>query len=247
MLLGGEMTNKFSQNIIKKLQYYVYIYIDPRNDEIFYIGKGKGNRCFSHLTEKTETEKVKRINEIKQNKKEPIIEMLIHGVDEDTALKVEASVIDLLGVKKLTNKVKGHSSSKIGRMPLDKLISIYNPQKANIKEPSLLIKINQTFTYSLEPNELYDATRQFWRIGIDREKVEYAFAVFDGIIQEVYKVISWHKAGTTFSSRHPQDKDRWEFIGQIADENMRRKYVYKDVSDIANGQSPFYYLNIKNN
>ncbi len=191
---------KFTQNIITKLQYYVYIYIDPRNNEIFYIGKGKGNRCFSHLRDQSESEKVKRISEIKQENKEPIIEMLIHGVTEDVALKVEASVIDLIDLKKLTNKVKGHSSSKIGRMPLDKLISIYNPKKANITEPSLLIKINKTFSYSLAPNELYDATRQFWRIGTDRKKVEYAFAIFDGIIQEIYKVISWHKAGTTFSS-----------------------------------------------
>ncbi len=243
------MMQKFSREVINKLKFYVYIYIDPKNNEIFYIGKGKGNRCFSHLTDDNESEKVKRIKEIRQENKEPIIEMLIHGVTEDVALKVEASVIDLIDLKKLTNKIKGHASSKIGRMSLEKLISIYNPEKANISECSLLIKISQTFSYSLSPNALYDATRQFWRTGPDREKVEYAFAIFDGTIQEIYKVISWHKAGTTFSSRKPEPKeeDRWEFIGRIAEEKIRKKYLYKDVSDITNDQSSFYYLNIKNN
>jgi len=240
------MFQKFPQNVITKLKYYVYIYIDPRNDEIFYVGKGKGNRCFAHLSEESESEKVKRINNIKGDNKTPIIEMIIHGVDEDIALKVEASVIDLIDVKKLTNKVKGHSSSKIGRMSIDKLLSIYNPDDANITEPSILIKTTQTFSYGIAPNELYDATRQFWRLGTNREKVEYAFSVYDGIIQEVYSVISWHKAGSTFSSREfdTKDSDKWEFIGKIADEKIRKKYLYKSVSSITKYQSSFYYLNI---
>jgi len=241
------MIQKFTQNVITHLMYYVYIYIDPRNDEIFYIGKGNGNRCFSHLTEQSESEKVKRINDIKQDKKEPIIEILVHGVEDDVAKKVEAAVIDLIGLNKLTNKVRGNYASKIGRMTLDYLISIYDKEDANITEPSLLIKINQSFSYSMSPNELYDATRQFWRIGSDRDQVEYAFSIFDGVIQEVYKVISWHKAGTTFSSRKPKDKERWEFVGQIAEEEIRKKYLYKDVSKITNHQSPFYYQNIKTN
>jgi hypothetical protein len=241
------MIQKFSQSIISNIHYYVYIYIDPRTDQIFYVGKGKGNRCFSHLSDQKESDKAKRIQEIREENKEPVIEMLIHGVPEETALKVEASVIDLLDLKKLTNRAKGHSSSKIGRMSLKKLVSIYEPEKANITEPSLLIKILRSFSYSLSPQELYDATRQFWGVGINRQQVEYAFAVFDGIIQEVYKVVSWHKAGTTFSSRQlkDKDKDKWEFVGRIADSEIRDKYIYKDVSDITNHQTSFYYLNIK--
>ena len=39
------MIQKFSPNIISKIHSYVYIYIDPRTDEIFYVGKGKGKKC----------------------------------------------------------------------------------------------------------------------------------------------------------------------------------------------------------
>ena len=31
------------------MDFYVYKYIDPRNNQIIYIGKGKGNRRFYHL------------------------------------------------------------------------------------------------------------------------------------------------------------------------------------------------------
>jgi hypothetical protein len=30
-------------------QWYVYVYIDPRNFEEFYYGKGKGNRKEAHI------------------------------------------------------------------------------------------------------------------------------------------------------------------------------------------------------
>ncbi len=33
----------------EKLGYYVYLYVDPRDEKVFYIGKGKGERCLDHL------------------------------------------------------------------------------------------------------------------------------------------------------------------------------------------------------
>ena len=40
---------KFSPDIIKKLKWYVYLLSDPNSEEIFYVGKGKGNRVFDHF------------------------------------------------------------------------------------------------------------------------------------------------------------------------------------------------------
>ena len=53
---------KLPEEVIEQLNSYVYVYIDPRNNEPFYIGKGKGNRLFSHLNESTESRKVERIH-----------------------------------------------------------------------------------------------------------------------------------------------------------------------------------------
>ena len=41
--------DKFPAEVIDKLRNYVYRLIDPRNGETFYVGRGVGNRLFSHI------------------------------------------------------------------------------------------------------------------------------------------------------------------------------------------------------
>ncbi len=40
---------RFTSKVADQLKYYVYLYIDPRDSKTFYIGKGTGNRAFTHL------------------------------------------------------------------------------------------------------------------------------------------------------------------------------------------------------
>ena len=42
-------THSFDSAESEALGFYVYLYTDPRNEKPFYVGKGKGNRAFSHL------------------------------------------------------------------------------------------------------------------------------------------------------------------------------------------------------
>mgnify|MGYP004086044791 CR=1 FL=1 len=39
----------FDFSTIKRLKYYVYALIDPRNNNPFHIGKGKDNRIYNHV------------------------------------------------------------------------------------------------------------------------------------------------------------------------------------------------------
>ena len=61
----------FPAEVALRLKTYVYRLIDPRNGETFYVGKGQGDRVFSHIRgeEKLEGDeldnKLKRIREIR--------------------------------------------------------------------------------------------------------------------------------------------------------------------------------------
>lgn len=84
------------------------------------MGKGQGNRAFSHLSEASESRKVARIRAIHDAGLEPAIEILVHSLpDEMTALRIESPVIDPLGLDKLTHQVLGWHSGVVGRLPVE--------------------------------------------------------------------------------------------------------------------------------
>lgn len=87
--------------------YYVYVYIDPRNFEDFYFGKGRGSRKNSHLSDSSDTEKVRRIGAIRKSGLEPIIRVIACNLSEHDALLVEKTLLWKLG-RQLTNVSSGH-------------------------------------------------------------------------------------------------------------------------------------------
>lgn len=249
---------KFSRQVIKELRYYVYIYSHPLTEEIFYIGKGKGNRVFAHLEDKKESEKVQMIQEIRSQGLKPKMEILIHGLeDEKTALRVESSIIDLLGIKNLTNKQNGYKSATFGRMTIEQINAIYDKQSIDIEEPSILIRISQAFRYTMSAIDLYDYTRGQWKLNPENAKhAKYGFAIYEGIIQEVYEILDWYEAGKTYSVRQGNEnikrkdensiKGRYEFIGNLASKEIRDKYKFKSVEHYfkKGNSNPIMYKNI---
>ena len=89
--------------------YYVYVYIDPRNFEEFYYGKGKGSRKDAHLLDQGDSPKTKRISEIRKSGATPIIRVIAKELTEDQALLIEATLLWKLG-KFTTNLMGGHFS-----------------------------------------------------------------------------------------------------------------------------------------
>lgn len=244
---------KFSSEIIKKIKFYVYLISDPETGEVFYVGKGKGNRVFSHFEDRTDNAKTRKIAELKKKNIQPKIEILVHGVDDEVTIKkIEAAIIDLIGKNKLTNKVGGYESSDYGRMDLSQITAKYSSKPAKIIENVMLIKLSDTFRYNMDPMELYDYTRGIWILSQRRDKADYAFAVYDGVIQETYKIVSWFKSGSTYSTRITAESwkrhsdQRWEFVGDIS-ESMQAKYKYKSVESYypPGARNPIRYVNCK--
>jgi hypothetical protein len=90
-------------------QYYTYIYKDPSRDyngksEPFYVGKGSKSvhdRAFVHLTRKDKHPLTHRIQKMKKDGVEPIIEKIIVGTNWKFALGIETMLIKRIGRKDL--------------------------------------------------------------------------------------------------------------------------------------------------
>src|SRR4051794_21023732 len=106
----------------------------------------------------------------------------------------------------------------------------YAHANADIKQQTMLIRINELYYDGMTPQELYEATRGIWRVGGRREQAELAMAVFKGVVLEVYRVHQWHPAGTTeYETRDGESFlgcDRWEFTGEVA-MDVRNEYIGK--------------------
>ena len=112
--------DKFSPEVYKKLEYYVYGLIDPRNGRYFYIGKGQGNRVFDHIKEaqnvgkNIQKDKLKTIREIHSEGFSVIHLILRHGLSDDEVRLVEASLINFIGLDSLTNEQAGVNNYDFG-------------------------------------------------------------------------------------------------------------------------------------
>lgn len=96
---------------MRENEFYVYVYIDPRNHQEFYYGKGQGDRKLAHLKDSSDTEKSRILSEIKREGLEPIIRVVARGLSEEQAFLVEKTLIWKLG-RTLTNRASGHFAEK---------------------------------------------------------------------------------------------------------------------------------------
>lgn len=238
--------------VAEQLGYYVYAYVHPDDRKIFYVGKGVGQRAISHLSQEAETRKVQTIRSLAAAGKKPIIEILAHGLrDEETALRIECAVIDVLGLESLTNLVRGHGSNEIGRLPLDEIKARYGAVEVDIEDPVILIRVNRLYRPGLTDEELLEITRGIWKVGPRRAAARFALAVFQGVVREVFEIGSWHSAGTTAyrtrSFTPEQCAGRWEFTGRVAEAAVRDRYKGKRVSRYLSehSQNPIAYVGIR--
>ncbi|UBX47529.1 hypothetical protein LDO51_09985 [Providencia alcalifaciens] len=261
--------SNFSQykDTLSQLKSYVYALCEVRgNTRIpFYIGKGTGSRCLTHIKDalasdrssRKEDKKLKRIYEL--HKKNLLgIDILCHGLDSGTALMVETTCIDLHGLEGLTNKINGQGTSndidilKQGRLTLEETASLYSPEVmhvSDIKHQGIGFILNKLYRFNMSELELFEATRGVWHNPPRKnEDIKYAYATYNNIIKEVYEIHSWVEAGTQqyFTRNINKGSGRWEFIGRKANDKIRSLYVGKKIIRDRNYAQPFFKVGFNN-
>ena len=110
--------------------WYVYELIDPRNGQVFYVGKGKGDRINSHETDaKTgyPSFKCNKIRSIWADGHQIVKQKVATFWDEDAAYECEEARIQEIGLNALTNVMGG------GRR---KEVPYRIPEKVKAKRPT---------------------------------------------------------------------------------------------------------------
>jgi hypothetical protein len=250
---------EFPLSVIEKLDYYVYLLIDPETNQIFYIGKGVGNRIFAHvnavLTDETPSDKLDKIRDIHAKRLEVKYIVHRHGLTEKEAFEVEAALIDFIGLSGLTNQVQGYNSDDRGQMSVAEVIAKYEAPIVEISEPVILITVNRFYRRGMSDEMLYEITRGKWVIGTRRNQAKYAFAVYKGIVREVYEIERWLPApledteikrkwvAENSINAEAKRTNRWQFEGKIA--ISLRHYVGGNVEKYSKvgAQNPIRYVN----
>lgn len=201
----------FTQKIIEELQSYVYALVDPRNDRIFYIGKGKGNRVFQHAEDALQENidghnlKLETIRSIHQDGLKVKHYIIRHKLSDETAFLVESVLIDMLSYTKfnkenlLTNITSGHHQWDEGIKTIEELCLLYDCPKITLQEGELLLLVSLNKSYDQSKStgiykraNDYESTRKYWPISKSMiTKITYVLGVYKGIVRTVYKPTKW--------------------------------------------------------
>lgn len=260
---------QFSEMALQQLNgFYVYALIDPRSNQIFYIGKGTGNRVFSHEAEsgkspKSEKAKLQRIQEI-EGAGYDVKRLIVNwGLAEAEAFASEATLINLVNYMSpevLTNAVAGHHVHE--SLTVEDFELLYGAEPLapeDIRHNILCIKINQRYHRDMTAKELYDAVRGIWRASMNSIKskhIEYVFGVYNQLVVAVYKPDEWHYVYERIDAPHLDELDADGFEKarnrvyftcadyEQMDENQQF-YLHKSIADLKvnqSAQNPITYL-----
>jgi hypothetical protein len=253
-------TKEFSPYVIEQIGWYVYALQDPRDNKVFYVGKGQGNRVFAHsrdaiASDEGETsQKIGLIKEIHNAGKSVNSFILRHGIsDEKVAYEIESALIDLLYLLDpkadnelflISNMVKGHHHLTHGSMSTQNIMAIYDATECpEIEHAVLLFKIPVRWFPQMTDEQLFESTHGWWRLGERRNGAKYALAVSAGVVRGIYSIDSWRVRKEGDRGYVKGEKPRFGFDGNQTNEldiymNKSVRHLFKKGE-----QTPFKYLN----
>ena len=124
-------------------------------------------------------------------------------------------------------------------------------KETDFTSKTIAIRINRLYHEGMTDQELYDATRCFWRVQMPGRANEcvYALAVYKGEVKAVYRIHEWlrgDKIEVTTRKKVPSDDSRWGFVGVKVEsaDDMYRAFVGQSVKALMShgNQNPIMYL-----
>ena len=202
---------KFAKKVLtpytqEQLGHYVYVLRDPRDNQIFYVGKGVGNRVLDHANgviakEDPQSTKEKQISEIHAAGLEVDAWIIQSGLKSDEhAFATESAVYGALKLISsalnsekllLRNIVVPPGFSNSGLIQLNEAIAIFGEPADSTLIPhnSVFIKPTTTWRRGMTSEELWEATHGWWILGEERiQKVRYVFAIPNFVIRGIWSV-----------------------------------------------------------
>ena len=203
------------------IQSYVYALEDPRDNKIFYIGKGVGNRVFEHAKDarkqtNASSEKLNLIKEINKQGFEVKSYVIKYGLSDEEAISYEAVTIETLNKfgHNLTNIVAGHHTENLFLSTNEVEVKLGLKKIRRLPTNSIILYINdKNFKKGNSIAEIYEAAKEAWVIGKDkRDLIEYVIVENKGVVIAMFKLTEWY-AVVTGKWINENKKTKWGFKG----------------------------------
>jgi hypothetical protein len=198
-----------SPESVEALGSYVYALIDPRKNQsdpsrVFYVGKGKGQRCFTHADDELKSvakdepnPKLQLIREIRVSTgAPPPIEIVAHRLGSEEALRVEAVLIKLLNTD--GNLASGKYTANYWQS-VEQIEGCYSHplNEADLGHRVLLVSLNGSAKGDeplppfpeIKDGDLPRRVLSYWGVSdANADQVEYIAGVYQQLVRRVFKV-----------------------------------------------------------
>lgn len=253
--MSDDSYRKFDALAAEKIGYYVYALRDPRNKEVFYVGKGKENRWYDHIKaalgkDKDPSLKLQRIRDI-HSECQLVESFIIRSglTSEKLAYEVEAAVIHSYRLLEqsgkqipidLTNLVDGHHPDR-GLAATEVMQSLLNaPRAPKIDVPVAMFKIGVLWYPEMSKEAVREATSGWWpesKVRNGKRFAQYAFGLSRGVVRGVYKIDESMWRERKKPDRDWQDdlgkKPRWGFPDCVeATDDVAERYINTSVKHL---------------